>query len=453
MNRYFLLTVLLTLCGAVQAGPLHMEQGPLRKDVPLRQKGKEAGMLLDLSKISIGTLNDVEERKQYLSTVQLEKQRIQNYTLRQVYENAYRLYRSGDYQRAQELAQTILTIDPNFTQAQTLAKQANHMGTYGTTSEAEVLDAKFEEASRLYNSGRLVEAQEKLDEVLTIKPNNQKALEWKRRIEYEIANEYVRRGHEAYDQDDYQAALENWYNALLIRKDDSALANRIAQTENLLRKKQVEESMQQALDFYNKGDYLAAYSVFERITKIQPGDARVQKYMMQLKNEISGGYYTAGNKSYGVRNYDQAISYWNNAKKWGSNPAEIDALVKKARNAKEDALRRKQEEAERAVKAAQEAKTRAVAAVVETPVEEVPEPEVVTGIETPQLPILSTGSSRVSEEAAAASRQKYIEGLDAFNQDDYERARTAWIVAKQLDPGNTDADLGLRKVEELTGMR
>ena len=63
------------------------------------------------------------------------------------------------------------------------------------------------------------------------------------------------------------------------------------------------------------------------------------------------------------------------------------------------------------------------------------------------------GATRVSAEASAASRQKYIEGLDAFNQDDYERARAAWIVAKQLDPGNTDADLGLRKVEELTGIR
>ena len=42
-----------------------------------------------------------------------------------------------------------------------------------------------------------------------------------------------------------------------------------------------------------------------------------------------------------------------------------------------------------------------------------------------------------------------FEGLDAYNQDDFERARQAWIVAKQLDPGNTDAELGLRKVEEL----
>ena len=50
-------------------------------DRPLRERGKEPGMILDLQKISLGTISSVEEKKQYLSTVQLEKQRIQNYTL------------------------------------------------------------------------------------------------------------------------------------------------------------------------------------------------------------------------------------------------------------------------------------------------------------------------------------------------------------------------------------
>ena len=164
-----------------------------RKEIPVRQHGKEAGMLLDLSKISMGTLNDVEEKKQYLSTVQLEKQRIQNYTLRMVYENAYLLYKHGDYQRAQEMAQTILSIDPNFKQAQTLARQAQHMGTYGTISEAQVIEAKFQETIRLYDSGRLVEANDKLNEILTIQPGNSKAQAWKRKIDYDIAKEKVRK--------------------------------------------------------------------------------------------------------------------------------------------------------------------------------------------------------------------------------------------------------------------
>ncbi len=454
-----------------------VQAAAFRKEIPVRQHGKEEGMLLDLSKISMGTLNDVEEKKQYLSTVQLEKQRIQNYTLRMVYENAYMLYKHGDYQRAQEMAQTILSIDPNFKQAQTLAKQANHMGTYGTISEAQVIEAKFQETIRLYDSGRLVEANDKLNEILTIQPGNSKAQAWKRKIDYDIAKEYTRRGDVAYDEGDYQKALDAWYNALLMRKDDPKLVAKISDTENKLRKQQVADSMKQALEFYNKGQFVEAYAVFERITKIQPGDPRVQKYMSQLKNEIAAGYYNAGNKSYNSNRFDQAISYWTNAKKWGADSSTMDGLIKRARNAKENHLRVKQQQAikaeqaaQKAEEAAQKAEQAAAEALEEEPIETVTVSGSVPGLSegsvipgaipgstssigavgaNETLPTLGGTVSRVSAEASAASRAKYIEGLDAFNQDDYERARQAWIVAKQLDPGNSDADLGLRKVEEL----
>lgn len=466
MNKYMALAVFF-VCASLPA-----QSSTFRREVPVRQHGKEEGMLLDLNKISMGTLNDVEEKKQYLSTVQLEKQRIQNYTLRMVYENAYLLYKRGDYQRAQEMAQTILSIDPNFKQAQTLAKQASHMGTYGTTSEAEVIEAKFQETIRLYDSGRLVEANDKLNEILTIQPGNSKAQAWKRKIDYDIAKEYTRRGDEAFNNDNYQAALDAWYNALLMRKDDPKLVAKIAETENKLRKQQVADSMKQALDFYNKGQYVESYAVFERITKIQPGDPRVQKYMSQLKNEIAAGYYNAGNKSYNANRFDQAVSYWTNAKKWGADATTMDGLIKRARNAKENNLRVKQQQTLQAQRAAQQAeeaaqKAEEAAKAAEENIETVTvdgnlpgltdgtvipgaaSGSIGTGGVNETLPNLSPTTNRVTAEASAASRAKYIEGLDAFNQDDYERARQAWIVAKQLDPGNSDADLGLRKVEEL----
>ena len=467
MKKHLIFALVLALAAVC------VQAATFRKEIPVRQHGKEEGMLLDLSKISMGTLNDVEEKKQYLSTVQLEKQRIQNYTLRMVYENAYLLYKHGDYQRAQEMAQTILSIDPNFKQAQTLAKQASHMGTYGTISEAQVIEAKFQETIRLYDSGRLVEANDKLNEILTIQPGNSKAQSWKRKIDYEIAKEYTRRGDVAYEEGDYQKALDAWYNALLMRKDDPKLVAKISDTENKLRKQQVSDSMKQAMEFYNKGQFVEAYAVFERITKIQPGDPRVQKYMSQLKNEIAAGYYNAGNKSYNSNRFDQAISYWTNAKKWGADASTMDNLIKRARNAKENHLRVKQQQAVRAEQAAKKAEEAAKQAeeeaLEEEPIETVTVEGAVPGLSegtfipgsipggtsvgavgaNETLPALGGTVNRVSAEASAASRAKYIEGLDAFNQDDYERARQAWIVAKQLDPGNSDADLGLRKVEEL----
>ena len=481
MNKQVLVAILLGAAVSASASTFNRE-------VPTRQYGKEAGMLLDLGKISLGTLNDVEEKKQYLSTVQLEKQRIQNYTLRMVYENAYQLYKQGDYQRAQEMAQTILSIDPNFKQAQTLAKQANHMGTYGTISEAQVLDSKFKEALALYDSGRLVEANDKLNEILTIQPGNARAQSWKRQIDSDIAKEYARRGDVAEKQGSYQDALDAWYNALLMRKEDPALVAKISDAEAKLRQQQLQENMKQALELYNQGQYVEAYAVFERIKKIQPGDARVQKYMSQLKNEIAGGYYTAGCQAYNSYRFDQAVAYWNNAKKWGADASAMDNMIKQARNAKERYIRNQELRAKQlelqakqaAEQAAQQAQQKAEAAQQQADEQDLNETLVIdnqvpgsmtvipgavpgttitssstttTTVSTGEQPLPGLtpagGVGRVSAEASAASRAKYIEGLDAFNQDDFERARQAWIVAKQLDPGNTDAELGLRKVEEL----
>ena len=314
--------------------------------------------------------------------------------------------------------------------------QANHMGTYGTVSESQVIEAKFQEALRLYDSGRLVEANQKLDEILTIRPGNSKAQTWKRKINADIAAEYVRRGDTAYDAGSYQTALDNWYNALMIRKEDSSLVTKISQTENLLRKQQVQDAMEQAMAYYNQGQFVEAYSVFERIIKIQPGDQRVQKYMMQLKEEIYDGYANAGSKAYGNGKYDSAIAYWTKAKKWGANTAEMDTWIKKARNAKEAALRAAAEKTKRTVKRTTDAQGNIVEEITETttvtkpvpqPEEPEPLPETVGVNET--LPELTPTTGRVSEEARAASRQKYVEGLDAFNQDDYERAREAWVQA------------------------
>ncbi len=485
MNKQILITILVSLTMQAAASTF-------TREIPTRQYGKEAGMMLDLGKISLGTLNDVEEKKQYLSTVQLEKQRIQNYTLRMVYENAYQLYKQGDYQRAQELAQTILSIDPNFKQAQTLATQANHMGTYGTVSESQVLDAKFKEALALYDSGRLVEANDKLNEILTIRPGNVRAQSWKKQIDSEIAREYARRGDVAEKYGNYQAAVDAWYNALLMRKEDPALVAKISDAESKLRQQQLQDNMKQALELYNQGKYVEAYAVFERIKKIQPGDPRVEKYMSQLKNEIAGGYYTAGCQAYNAYRFDQAVSYWNNAKKWGADAVAMDKLIKQSRNAKERYIRNQELRAKQAQLDAQQAQLAAEQAlqkaqqkaedlqkkadeqdILETitvdnqvPGATVPIiPGALPGTTTTTtstttstsgmpgvnevVPGLSGGVTRVSAEASAASRAKYIEGLDAFNQDDFERARQAWIVAKQLDPGNTDAELGLRKVEEL----
>lgn len=429
-------------------------------DRPLRERGKEAGMMLDLQKISLGTISNVEQKKQYLSTVQLEKQRIQNYTLRMVYENAYSLYRRGDYQRAQELANVILSIDPSLTQAQTLSNEAGRMATYGTVSEQEIINMKFEEAISLYKMGRLMESQNKFNEILVLRPNDSRAQGWVDRIDGEIADQHIRRGYYAYKNGDYQEALNQWYSVLLIKKDDKGLTAKIAEVEAKMKKEQNQAILNNAFALYTKGQLVPAYREFERSLQIQPGEQQTQKFMMQLKQEIAKGYYDSGSKAYGARKYSSAIANWKAAKEWGYNQNDVNLMVKNAEKARANAAEAARKKAAEAALAKQQP---APAPVPEeevtapaTPEVTVPSVTTATGENTAQ-PITSTPTQPfpskvltnqpVTEEARQASIARYQSGLNYFNANDYVNAKEEWQAAIQLDPENSDAALGLKRIE------
>ncbi len=429
-------------------------------DRPMRERGKEAGMFLDLQKISLGTMANVEQKKQYLSTVQLEKQRIQNYTLRMVYDNAYILYRRGDYQRAQELANVILSIDPSLTQAQTLATEAGRMATYGTISEAEIINMKFEEGISLYKMGRLLEAQKKFEEILVLRPNEQRAQEWVKRIDNEIAEQHIRRGFYAYKNGDYQEALNQWYSVLLIKKEDPELTAKIAEVEATMKKEESQKVLNQAFSLYSQGKLVPAYREFEKALEIQPGEQQTQKFIMQLKDEIAKGYYSAGQKAYGSKKYNSAIANWKEAKNWGYNQNEIGLMVKNAENAKIQAA----EAARR--KAAEPVKPKSI---VTAPVEEdtlmpsEPLPtEKLSGVEQPSSPTVPVTSApteefpakvivnqpgMITEEARQASIERYKAGIAYYNEGNYEKAKQEWQAALQLNPENSDAALGIKRIE------
>jgi len=79
-------------------------------------------LFLDMSKIDLGTINSEDDKKKYIYTIQLEKARITRKTLRTVYENAFDLYRKGEYDGARDLTSKILAIDPGYEDASILQR-------------------------------------------------------------------------------------------------------------------------------------------------------------------------------------------------------------------------------------------------------------------------------------------------------------------------------------------
>lgn len=448
-------------------------------DRPLRESGKEAGLILDLQKVSLGTLANVEQRRQYMSTVQLEKQRIQNFTLNMVYDNAYSMYKQGDYQRAAELSDVILSIDPSMTKAQTLSNTATKMATYGTISESEILNMKYNEAITLYKQGRLIESQSKFEEILVLNPNEEDAKEWIKRIDNDLVKIHTRRGYYAYKQGDYQEALNQWYNVLMIKKEDPTLTAKIAEVENLIKEDEHQKALDQAFDYYSKGRLVDAYKEFNRAQEIQPSEQQTQKFIVQLKEEIANNYYNAGNKAYNEKKYNSAIANWKEAQKWGYNKRDILLLVKNAEKAKNNPIAVKpavkadkndKDNTQKAESSANEEIPNVLPVVSKTPgkddnskinsdaqkinnkdntSEKLPAISTeVEGDEFPTQTIVEKSPTRVSEAARQASIKRYRYGLAAFSEGNYEKAKEEWQAALNLNPENSDAALGLKRVEE-----
>lgn len=412
-----------------------------------RQKVKsEEALFLDLQKTGLGSLGELEEKKRFIETIRLEKAKIQSKMLMNVYENAFNYYRAGNYEDARDLANKILSIDPNFEDAGMLLEASNQLrgSLRPGISEKLMLEDRFKSALSLYNEGRIVDAHKKMEEVVKLSPGNIKAKYWLDKMKDDLHDYYFQKGDLFYSRRDLKGALDNFYNALLIKPRDARVVDRITRVEDELRQETANEKLKAALEFYAQGKLRDAYEGLKRVLEVQPGDSKANKLLAEVKKEIEQGYIARGKKFYGERKYNDAIGEWNTAKPYTANLAYLDKLISRAREqmrleseekrrrseeaskrARDEEERRKRDEEER-IKAEEEARRKG--ASVEGPIR-----------------IKAPGTT---EENRVASQQHYLEGLKYFQNSNYEKARDEWTIAKQLDPGNADADAGMKRIEQ-----
>ncbi len=405
----------------------------------------EESLFLDLQKTGLGSLTEFEEKKKFLETVKLEKQKIQGKMLDNVYENAFEYYRQGNYEDAKDLAAKILAIDPNYQDAQMLLEASNQLrgSMRPGVSEKLMLEDRFKTALAYYNEGRIVEAHRKMEEVVKLSPNNIKAKYWLAKMKDDLKEYYSGKGEDAYRDRDLKAALDNFYNALLIRPRDAATIEWITRIEEELRQQKANDKLKEALEYYAQGKLRSAYEGLQRALEIQPGDPKAGKLMGEVKLEIETGYINSGKKLYGARRYTDAIGEWDKAKPYTANMSYLNRLISRAREQmriEADDKKRRAEEAARRAKAEEEARAREEA---ERKKAEEEARRKGVGVEQVRKP------QGVSEENKLASQQHYLEGLKYFQNSNYEKARDEWTIARQLDPGNADAAAGLKRIEQI----
>lgn len=416
-----------------------------------KKKGRvksEESLFLDMHKIGLGSLNELEEKKRFLATIRLEKEKIQSKMLSNVYENAFDYYRQGNYEDARELSLKILSIDPNYEDAGMLLEASDQLkgALRPSMSEKLMLEDRFKSALSLYNDGRILDAHKKMEEVVKLSPNNIKAKYWLTKMKDDLKNYYFQKGEEDYARRDLKGALDNLYNALLIKPRDKRIVEYITRVEDELRQETANEKLKAALEAYAQGRLRGAYLGLRGVLEIQPGDSKANKLLAEVKSEIEQGYIARGRKSYGERKYNDAITEWNSAKTYTANRSYLDQLISRAkeqmrleaddkrrrseaaaRKAKEEEDRRKQEEAD-AAEALRKAKASG-ATVMEGP--------------------LTGRTTIITEENRMSGQQHYLEGLKYFQNSNYEKARDEWTIARQLDPTNTDVEAGLKRIEQI----
>lgn len=413
----------------------------------LLRGGGEEGLFLDMHRSGIGSVNEYEEKKKFFDMVKLEKQKIQDTMLDNISENAYKYYRSGNYEAARELAGKILSINSEHEDAKTLfeaTSQLRNTGSFSLEKERNMIHERFKSSLALYREGRIVEAYKKMYEVVKLSPSNIKARYWFNKMREDLCQYYYDRGLELYEARDLKGSLENLYASLMIKPQNPSNIEWITKIEEELRQQKSNQQLKQALEDYSNGKIIAAYRGLQKALEIQPGDSKSAKLLAEVKGEIENGYIENGKKLYGARKYTNAITEWNKARPYSVNPDYLNQLVARAKQQMKreaDERKRRAELAERRKKA--EAERRAKEAEERRKAEEEAAQKGIS------LDEMSEQTPTVSAENRAQAQNHYMEGLKYFQNSNYEQARNSWTIAKQLDPENEDVKFGLKRIEQI----
>ena len=420
------------------------------------------GLFLDMSKLNLGTISSEDDKKKYIYTIQLEKSRVTRKTLKNVYENAFDLYKNGQYEAANDLTRKILSIDPGYSDASILNRATIDLkgSTKPRVSEKRLIEERFEEGMALYRQGRLVEAAQRWEECSKLAPSNLRSHYWLRKARTEMAEEHYRKGRQAYRQHRLREALDQWYAALVLNPRYPRLTVELAKVEAESREQDANEKLQAALNLYSQGLVLESLKMLDSVLESGPGNVKAQKLQAEIRAEVANQHIAEGRRFYESRQYEKGIAEWKHAVEYGYDPKSADQLIARAK----EQQRRESQARTKAVEVAkqreadvakQKADEEAAAAEAKKKAEEEKAKAVADGKAAQTAPGQAAATApppaQTAESNKNASQQAYLEGVIYYQKGDYEKARDKWLHAKQLDPSNSDALAGLEKIEKLYG--
>ncbi len=418
-------------------------------DEPVGGKDLDA-VFLDMARLKLGPISSEEDKKRSIYTIQLEKERLLRKSLQGIYEDAFEHYQKGDYEAARELSSKILSVDPSFEDAAILQRASTELkgSPKPYASQTKLIEDRFEEGMALYGQGRLTEAIARWEEASKLSPANLRVRWWLKKARGEMAEEHFRRGQKAYRQHRLRECLDQWYAALVLNARYPRLVASISKVEDEAREADANDKLQEALNLYSQGLIDDSIKMLDTVLDAGPGNSKAQKLQADIRAEMASQHVAQGRRFYEARRYQDAMDEWKKALTYGYDPRAADQLLSRAREQirREDTLRsraaelaKKREEAKK--KAEEEAQAKAAVAQSTA---------AAAGAQTQPAAAAAAAAAQpgvVSEDNRAQSQRYYLSGMIYYQKQDFERARSEWAHAMQLDPSNADAKAGLERIE------
>ena len=269
-----------------------------------------------------------------------------NANLKRRLARAKRAYRNNDLVEANREFLNVLVVDPVNDEAKAYVLKIK------ARAHEAVTEKKIGLIERYIREDKLVEAKEEIDAVISVSPDNPRAQglagQVSKRLEEqgrERINALFVQGIEFYKSANYEEAISLWEKVLLLDPGHAQAAAHIGTAKQELDKleagrqeKKKQEKIVQAQSYYESavklsagGELDRARGLFEEALKCNPGHSESKAALIGLNSRLAAAQYAAGQKLYGEKNLEAAVSSLEKAASLDPQKQEIGALLQKAR--------------------------------------------------------------------------------------------------------------------------
>jgi len=183
-----------------------------------------------------------------------------------------------------------------------------------TPKQLERIDQLKREVVVLFKERKFEQAAPLVNEILAIDPLDKTAARYQAIAKQQVMEPYCKDAAEAFQNENYAAAIEVWDKLLKMNPDDRRFSSLIDLTKNLITDKVTNEMYQRAEQFIKDGDYKSALNELEKIMAVRPYDSKARSLYNNAKSNVvdvrTKKHYDQADIYMKEKQYDLAISEW-----------------------------------------------------------------------------------------------------------------------------------------------